>query len=600
MPPGRPGRARSRPCTSPQAYTNLADGEHTFPVRAKDAAGNVDATPASRTFTVAVVAPAPDTTITGGPSGPITATTQTFTFTSEPGATFECRLDTPAGAGTYAACTSPQQYTATALGDYTFFVRAKNAAGTVDATPATRTFRIEAIVTPTPTPTVTPTPTAVEEEATVSGTVPSVLGLVLDGTAAFPPFIPGVATEYQASISARITTSAATAELTVVDQGAQPGRLVNGTYAMVNALEARATNATQPTAAFAPISATPLRLLTVPDLRRERPRHDRVPAAHRRHRAAVGRRLREDLDVHPLHDPAMIHALKPIRTGRRSLLAAVAACLACAAPASADAGKVLVFTGTAGPANAASAPAAAAVQALGAANGFTVDVTSEATAISTASLSQYRAVAFVHSAGNVLDGGQQAALQDYVVAGGGFVGVGETAKLEEGEAFFDTLIGLTGEIRTTASSTSPQDVEFLDRVHPATRSNPLVWKGHTDTYYKWTANPTGQVHTVARVRFGALPDGTSVTNDAVTRFTGSDNRIQPQNERAVSWCRDVGAGRSFYTALGGTAAAYGEPAVTRQLLGAIQWAAGMSAATARPRSTPTTPRPASRRPTRTG
>jgi hypothetical protein len=47
----------------------------------------------------------------------------------------------------------------------------------------------------------------------------------------------------------------------------------------------------------------------------------------------------------------MIHALKPIRTGRRSLLAAVAACLACAAPASADAGKVLVFTGTAGAAN---------------------------------------------------------------------------------------------------------------------------------------------------------------------------------------------------------------------------------------------------------
>ena len=42
----------------------------------------------------------------------------------------------------------------------------------------------------------------------------------------------------------------------------------------------------------------------------------------------------------------MIEALKHIRTGRRSLLAAVVACLACAAPASADAGKVLVFTGT--------------------------------------------------------------------------------------------------------------------------------------------------------------------------------------------------------------------------------------------------------------
>ena len=37
--------------------------------------------------------------------------------------------------------------------------------------------------------------------------------------------------------------------------------------------------------------------------------------------------------------------------------------------------------------------------------------------------------------------------------------------------------------------------------------------------------------------------------------------LQPQLERAVSWCRDVQQGRSFYTGLGGTAAAYGDDAV---------------------------------------
>ena len=47
-----------------------------------------------------------------------------------------------------------------------------------------------------------------------------------------------------------------------------------------------------------------------------------------------------------------------------------------AAPALADAGKVLVFTGTAGTANASSADVAAAITALGAANDFTVDTTS--------------------------------------------------------------------------------------------------------------------------------------------------------------------------------------------------------------------------------
>jgi hypothetical protein len=44
-------------CTSPQAYSALSDGAHTFSVMAKDAAGNVDASPAVRNFSVARPAP---------------------------------------------------------------------------------------------------------------------------------------------------------------------------------------------------------------------------------------------------------------------------------------------------------------------------------------------------------------------------------------------------------------------------------------------------------------------------------------------------------------------------------------------------------------
>ncbi len=39
-------------CSSPKTTSHLADGSHTFYVRAKDSFGNVDPTPASRTFTV--------------------------------------------------------------------------------------------------------------------------------------------------------------------------------------------------------------------------------------------------------------------------------------------------------------------------------------------------------------------------------------------------------------------------------------------------------------------------------------------------------------------------------------------------------------------
>jgi hypothetical protein len=42
------------PCTSPKTYSALTEGSHTFSVRATDAAGNTDATPATRTWTIAL------------------------------------------------------------------------------------------------------------------------------------------------------------------------------------------------------------------------------------------------------------------------------------------------------------------------------------------------------------------------------------------------------------------------------------------------------------------------------------------------------------------------------------------------------------------
>ena len=54
------------PATSPVTVSGLADGNHTFLVRATDAAGNVDPTPAGRTWVVDTTAPA--VAITAGPS----------------------------------------------------------------------------------------------------------------------------------------------------------------------------------------------------------------------------------------------------------------------------------------------------------------------------------------------------------------------------------------------------------------------------------------------------------------------------------------------------------------------------------------------------
>ncbi len=80
---------------------------------------------------------APETTISSGPSGSVPDGQATFGFaSSESGSTFQCSLD----AAAYTACTSPQAYSGLAKGSHTFKVRAVDASGNVDATPATRTW----------------------------------------------------------------------------------------------------------------------------------------------------------------------------------------------------------------------------------------------------------------------------------------------------------------------------------------------------------------------------------------------------------------------------------------------------------------------------
>ena len=44
-------------CTNPKDYSGLSAGSHTFQVRTVDVAGNVDASPASYTWTVDTTAP---------------------------------------------------------------------------------------------------------------------------------------------------------------------------------------------------------------------------------------------------------------------------------------------------------------------------------------------------------------------------------------------------------------------------------------------------------------------------------------------------------------------------------------------------------------
>ena len=119
-------------CTSPVSYAGLAEGDHRFRVQAIDAWGP-DASPAEWTWHVDLTPP--DTTIVSAPADKDREYDRAdFTFVSnEAGASFECSLDV----GAFVACASPVSYGSLPKGKHTFAVRARDAAGNLDATPAT-------------------------------------------------------------------------------------------------------------------------------------------------------------------------------------------------------------------------------------------------------------------------------------------------------------------------------------------------------------------------------------------------------------------------------------------------------------------------------
>ena len=117
--------ARSRPSTQ---FEEFEVGTHTFRVRAIDAEGNIDPTPATYTWTITGVI----TSVTAGPAfepspepgepasgGETTDTTATIAFEANVAdATYQCSLDL----AQFTPCTSPVTYTGLAVGEHIFRV----------------------------------------------------------------------------------------------------------------------------------------------------------------------------------------------------------------------------------------------------------------------------------------------------------------------------------------------------------------------------------------------------------------------------------------------------------------------------------------------
>jgi len=186
-------------------------------------------------------------------------------------------------------------------------------------------------------------------------------------------------------------------------------------------------------------------------------------------------------------------------------------------------------------------------------DGFEITATQDCAAITPENLARYDAVAFYTTGELPISAANRAALMDWIRRGGAFAGVHcATDTLYEYEPY-QTLIGGAFDGHPWHEEVR---VRVEDRGHPSTEH---LGQGFTitDEIYQFRNFARHPLH----VLLGLDPDSVEI---------GLGRRAD--GDYAVSWCRDWGRGRVFYTSLGHREEVWDDARFTRHLLAGMRWA----------------------------
>jgi hypothetical protein len=214
--------------------------------------------------------------------------------------------------------------------------------------------------------------------------------------------------------------------------------------------------------------------------------------------------------------------------------------------------RLLVYSRTTGYRHDSIPAGVSALRGLGERAGAAVDATEDPAAFTAAGLSRYAVIVFLSTSGDVLGEGGQEALEQYMAAGGAWLGIHGAATTEYGWPYFGGLAGARFDQHPPEQAAT---VTVEDSAHPATSHLPAAWAWH-DEWYAFRANPRPRVRVLLTVDEATYEGGTM----------GADH--------PVAWCHEYGGGRCFYTALGHAARCFADPAFLRHLGGAVRWLTG--------------------------
>ena len=211
------------------------------------------------------------------------------------------------------------------------------------------------------------------------------------------------------------------------------------------------------------------------------------------------------------------------------------------------------------------ASAVASIKELGAANGFTVDVSDDATVFTEANLQKYNFLVFTSTNNEVFDTDEQrVAFRRYIEAGGGFVGVHSVTGTERNWKWFKMMLG---ETFSWHAKFQKFGIKKIDPSHPSMEGVPVYWEREDECYFGKELYPGIKV-------LMAHDLSTLDRKDKKQDSTLQQNLGSYANYYPAVWYQPFEGGNIWVTTLGHTKESYQDPVYKNHLLQGLKFIAG--------------------------
>jgi uncharacterized protein len=195
-------------------------------------------------------------------------------------------------------------------------------------------------------------------------------------------------------------------------------------------------------------------------------------------------------------------------------------------------------------------------------NNWNIKSSDDSLLISESYLANFAVVVFLHTSGNILGADQKNALENFVTGGGGLVTIHSGTDTEKEWPWYVQSVGA---IFTGHPPTQEARLIIEDFDHPATSFfTDSVWIVR-DEWYSFDRNPRNNARVLISI------DELSYDVDDRRWFDGVEQRM---GDHPLVWCKDVGKGRVFQTALGHEPEMFADSLFLKHIKGAVLWAAG--------------------------